>query len=88
MAFLKVVYTLKICHNTKNTWFYVEWCSFCMHLRSLNARFGRALPTVPTGQEAGWALELVWTQRLEEKSFACVGDRTSVVQSVVIHYTD
>jgi hypothetical protein len=24
---------------------------------------------VPTGQEAEWASELVWTQRLEEKSF-------------------
>jgi hypothetical protein len=27
-------------------------------------------PPVPTAQEAGWAPELVWTQRLEEKSFA------------------
>jgi hypothetical protein len=25
------------------------------------------IPHVPTGQEAGWALETVWTQRLEEK---------------------
>jgi hypothetical protein len=25
---------------------------------------------VPTVQEAGWAPEPVWTQRLEEKSFA------------------
>jgi hypothetical protein len=45
-------------------------------------------PSVPTGQEAGWAPEPVWTQRLEEKSSASVGDRTSVVQSVVRHYTD
>jgi hypothetical protein len=35
---------------------------------------GCALPPgkespVPTGQEAGWASEKVWTQRLEEKSF-------------------
>jgi hypothetical protein len=35
---------------------------------------GRALrsgkgPPVPIGQEAGWAPEPVWTQRLEEKSF-------------------
>jgi hypothetical protein len=35
------------------------------------SRPGRALPLrkeppVPTGQEAGWALEPVWTQRLEE----------------------
>jgi hypothetical protein len=27
-------------------------------------------PPVPVGQEAGWAPELVWTQRLEEKSFS------------------
>jgi hypothetical protein len=43
---------------------------------------GRALPPgrgplVPTEQEAGWAPEPVWTQRLEEKSSAPVGDRTS-----------
>jgi hypothetical protein len=39
-------------------------------------------------QEAGWAPEPVWTQRLEEKSSASVGDQTPVVQSVVSHYTD
>jgi hypothetical protein len=49
---------------------------------------GRALPPVPIGQEAGWAPEPVWTQRLQEKSSASVGDRTLVVQSVVRHYTD
>jgi hypothetical protein len=32
-------------------------------------------PPVPTGQEAGWAPEPVWTQRLEEKSFASAGDQ-------------
>jgi hypothetical protein len=42
----------------------------------------------PGTQEAGWAPEPVWTQRLEEKSSAPVGDRTPVVQSVVSHYTD
>jgi hypothetical protein len=45
-------------------------------------------PPVPIVQEAGWAPELVWTQRLEEKSSASVGDRTPAVQSVVRHYTD
>jgi hypothetical protein len=30
-------------------------------------------PPVPLGQEAGWAPEPVWTQRLEEKS--SIGDR-------------
>jgi hypothetical protein len=45
-------------------------------------------PSVPIVQEAGWAPEPVWTQRLEEKSSASVGDRTPAVQSVVKHYTD
>jgi hypothetical protein len=41
---------------------------------------GRTLPSgkdplVPIGQEAGWASDLLWTQRLEEKSFATAGDR-------------
>jgi hypothetical protein len=54
---------------------------------------GRALPPgkgppVPIGQEAGWAPEPVWTQRLEGKPFASGGDRTPFVQSVVSHYTD
>jgi hypothetical protein len=29
-----------------------------------------------------WASEMVWTQRLEEKAFACAGDRTTIVQSI------
>jgi hypothetical protein len=40
-------------------------------------------PWYPLGLEAGWASELVWTHRLEEKSFASVRDRT-----VARHYTD
>jgi hypothetical protein len=40
-------------------------------------------PPVPIVQEAGWTPEPVWTQKLEEKSSASVGDRTPVVQSVV-----
>jgi hypothetical protein len=57
------------------------------------SRPGRALPPgkeppVPTVQEAGWVPEPVWAQRLEEKSSACVGDRTPAVQSVVRHCTD
>jgi hypothetical protein len=44
-------------------------------------------PPVPIVQEAGWAPEPVRTQRLEEKSFAPAGDRTPIVQPVVIHYT-
>jgi hypothetical protein len=54
---------------------------------------GRALPPgkgppAPIVQEARWAPEPVWTQRLEEKSSASVGDQNPVVQSVVRHYTD
>jgi hypothetical protein len=57
------------------------------------SRTGRALPPgkgplVHIEQEAGWAPEPVWTQRLEEKFSASVGDRTLVVQSVVRHNTD
>jgi hypothetical protein len=36
---------------------------------------------VPIVQEAGWAPEPVWTQRLEEKSFAPAGDRTQIARS-------
>jgi hypothetical protein len=43
-------------------------------------------PPVPIVQEAGWDPELVWTQRLEEKS--SVGDRTQATQSAVRRYTD
>jgi hypothetical protein len=46
------------------------------------------LPPVPIVQEAGWAPEPVWTQRLEEKSFAPAGDRAPVVQPVVRLYTE
>jgi hypothetical protein len=57
---------------------------------------GRALlpgkgPPVPTVQEAGWAPEPVWTQRLEEKSFRLCREpnlHRTVVQPVVSHYTD
>jgi hypothetical protein len=55
---------------------------------TLRPRFSPAERTaVPIGQNAGWASELVWTQRLEEKSFVSTWDRTPVVQSVR-HYTD
>jgi hypothetical protein len=50
------------------------------------SRPGRALPPgtgppVPIGQEAGWAPEPVRTQRLEEKSFVCAGNRTWIARS-------
>jgi hypothetical protein len=47
---------------------------------------GKGSP-VPIGQEAGWAPEPVWTQRIEEKSFAPAGNRTPIAQPVVRHYT-
>jgi hypothetical protein len=36
---------------------------------------------VPIVQEVGWAQEPVWTQRLEEKSFAPAGDWTPIARS-------
>jgi hypothetical protein len=38
-------------------------------------------PLVLIVQEAGWAPEPVWIQRLDEKSFAPAGDRTSIARS-------
>jgi hypothetical protein len=49
---------------------------------------GERTPPVPTGQEAGWAPEPVWTQRLEKESFASDRDGTPVVQSAVRQYND
>jgi hypothetical protein len=54
---------------------------------------GRALPPgkeppVPTVQEAGWAPEPVWTQRLEENPYIPVEDGTPAVRSVDRHYTN
>jgi hypothetical protein len=57
------------------------------------SRPGRSLPPrkrtpVPIIQEDGWTPEPVWTQRLEGKSSASIGNRTPVVQSVVNQCTD
>jgi hypothetical protein len=44
------------------------------------------IPKVPMGYEAGWATELVWTQRLVEKSFCLywgLNPDHLVIQSVV-----
>jgi hypothetical protein len=52
---------------------------------------GERNPPVPIVQEAGWAPEPVWTQRLEEKSFRlCWGSNLDrpVVQPVARHYID
>jgi hypothetical protein len=45
---------------------------------------GKGTP-VPIVQEAGWAPEPVWTQRLQEKSFAPAGDRTPIARSRFIY---
>jgi hypothetical protein len=48
---------------------------------------GKGLP-VPIVQEAGWASEPIWPQRLEEKSFAPAGDRTLIARSLVRHFAE
>jgi hypothetical protein len=45
------------------------------------ALYPRGKDPVPIAQEAGWASEPVWTQRLEEKSFTPAGDRTPIARS-------
>jgi hypothetical protein len=50
------------------------------------SRPGRSLPPgkgplVPIVEEAGWAPEPVWTQMIEEKSFALARDRTPIARS-------
>jgi hypothetical protein len=55
------------------------------------SRPGRALTPGNDPQEAGWAPQPVWTQRLEEKFFRLSRGSNlyrPVVQSVVRHYTD
>jgi hypothetical protein len=65
----------------------VEW-SASLSSRALAPEKGTLVPIV---QEAGWAPEPVWTQRLEEKSFRlCQGSNLDrpVVQPVARYYTD
>jgi hypothetical protein len=48
-------------------------------------------PPVAILQEAGWAPEPVWTQRIEDKSFRpCRGSKLDrpIIQPVARHYTD
>jgi hypothetical protein len=61
-----------------------EWSASCND-RALLPGKGSQIRIV---QEAGLAPEPVWTQKLEEKCSASVGDQTLTVQSVVRHYTD
>jgi hypothetical protein len=45
-------------------------------------------PRYPLYRRLGGSQSRSWTQGLEEKSSASVGDRTPIVQPVVSHYTD
>jgi hypothetical protein len=58
--------------------------------RHVPPRFRPRERTPGTHCTGGWVgpRAVVWTQRLEEKSFVPAGDRTSMIQSVVRHYTD
>jgi hypothetical protein len=53
--------------------------------RHAPAKFTPRKDPVHIGQEAEWASEPVWIQRLEEIYTASVGDRAPAVQSVVRH---
>jgi hypothetical protein len=54
--------------------------------RTSRALHPRKWAPVPIVQEAGWAPEPVWTQRLEETFFASARDRTQIVQSDYIDW--
>jgi hypothetical protein len=45
-------------------------------------------PRYPFNRSSGWASELVWIQRLEEKCFNSAEDLTPLIQCVVRHYND
>jgi hypothetical protein len=79
-------------HTTEGAWGERRYSSHSFSTSALDggewseSRPGRALapgkePPVPIVQEAGWAPESVWTQKLEKKSFASAGDSTSTTRS-------
>jgi hypothetical protein len=83
----------KSCPTTRHGGAWERYSSYSFSITALDggewsaSRPGRALaprkgPTVPTVQEAGWAPEPVWTQRLEEKSF-CLCRRSNLDRPVV-----
>jgi hypothetical protein len=53
-----------------------EWSASCTD-RALTPGKGSPVPIV---QEAGWASEPVWTQRLEEKFVPSAGDLTRIAR--------
>jgi hypothetical protein len=64
-----------------------EYSSYSFSTSALDGVSGQChapaalLPPVPIVQEAGWTPEPVWTQRLQEKSFAPAGNRTPIARS-------
>jgi hypothetical protein len=95
---------IKSCVTTRyeGAWGETKYSSYSFSTSALDggewsaSRPGRALsprkgPPIPIVQEAGWASESVWTQRLEEKSFhPCRGSNFDrlVVQPVARYYTE
>jgi hypothetical protein len=95
----KVGYILKnLSHYTTRRRLGGRYSSYSFSTSALDCVSGQRLalapgkgPPEPPRQEAGWAPEPVWTQRLEEKSFRlCRGSNLDrpVVQPVTRHYTD
>jgi hypothetical protein len=93
--FRNKVYQIKVKQSRYTPWRRLggeEYSSYSFTTSALDgdewsaSRPGRTLPPgkgppVPIVQEAGWAPEPVWTQRLEGKSFAPAGDRTPIARS-------
>jgi hypothetical protein len=57
-------------------------------LQALAALLPGQQPSVPIGQEFGWAPEMVWTLWKREKYLAHAGKRTPVIQAIARRYTD
>jgi hypothetical protein len=71
--------------GTKGKRIYSSYLFFISALRGVRGQRHAQDALCPRGKETlypqatGWASELVWTQRLQEKFFASAGDRTPVV---------
>jgi hypothetical protein len=65
-----------------------SWMGVTGQYRTPAALYPAERIPVHIGHEAVSASDLVWTQRLEEKSFAYAGDRTPVFKSVVRRCTN
>jgi hypothetical protein len=89
------------CTRQGGAWGEKRFCPYSFLTSALDgdewsaSRSGRSLlprkwPPLPIVQEAGWAPEPVWTQRLKEKPSASVGDRTPrlLITEVVGSFSD